>query len=86
MAKKLSAALGKAKLAVIFGELAENPPQVLAKTAAKKGQAATDKQRIAIALSKARDGGVNVKKKPKSPKPGGFSKTGGVTKRKDAKQ
>lgn len=42
-------------LAAIFGELKDNPPSILAKTARKKGKAAADKQRVAIAMSKMRE-------------------------------
>lgn len=37
-------------------ELKENPPRVLAKTRAKKGKKAANKQRVAIMFSKARRG------------------------------
>jgi hypothetical protein len=35
-------------------ELKQNPPKILAKTRAKKGEAAANKQRVAILMSKAR--------------------------------
>ena len=40
-----------------FSEEKKNPPAILAQTRAKKGAAAANKQRIAIAFSKARAGG-----------------------------
>lgn len=36
-----------------FKEMKKNPPAILAKTKAKKGKKAAQKQKIAIALSKA---------------------------------
>ena len=41
------------KLAAAFHELKANPPAVLAKTAKKSGSAQANRQRIAIAFSKA---------------------------------
>jgi len=43
-----------------FHEVKENPPAILAKTAKKSGAAQANRQRIAIALSKA---GLSKKKK-----------------------
>ena len=43
----------KMSKAAAFKEVHDNPPRVLAKTARKKGKAQAEKQRIAIALSKA---------------------------------
>ena len=43
-------------------ELKQNPPKVLAKTAAKKGAAQAQKQKTAILLSKARKAGAKIKK------------------------
>lgn len=37
-----------------FDELEKNPPRILAKTRKKSGKKAADKQRVAIALAKAR--------------------------------
>jgi len=48
------------KVAAAFHEVKENPPAVLAKTAKKSGAARADKQRIAIALSKARAAGAKI--------------------------
>lgn len=62
MAKKLGKAAKKAKLSAIFGEMQDNPPAILAKTAAKKGAAQANKQRVAIAMSKA---GMSKKKNSK---------------------
>ena len=44
-------------------ELKHNPPKILAKTRAKSGKAAADKQRKAILLSKARKRGARIKRK-----------------------
>lgn len=51
----------KRKLSAIFGELKANPPAVIAKTAARKGNAAANRQRITIALFKARKGANDAK-------------------------
>lgn len=40
-------------LKAAFSELKKNPPRILAKTKKKKGKRAANKQRIAIAFSKA---------------------------------
>ena len=48
------------KVKAAFNELKKNPPAVLKKTAKKKGSAAANKQRIAIALSKTRAKGAKV--------------------------
>lgn len=45
-----------ATLESVGRELKDNPPRILAKTRAKKGKKAADKQRVAILLSKARRG------------------------------
>jgi len=44
------------KLHEIFREMKHNPPKVLAKTRRKSGAKRANKQRIAIAMSKARRG------------------------------
>jgi hypothetical protein len=54
---------GKWKIKAAFDEIKKNPPAVLAKTAAKKGPAAANKQRVAIGLSKARRAGARIPKK-----------------------
>lgn len=41
-------------------ELKRNPPAILAKTRRKKGEAAAEKQRVAILLNKARGRGVKT--------------------------
>lgn len=51
------------KVKAAFDEIKKNPPGVLAKTAAKKGPAAANKQRVAIGLSKARRAGARIPKK-----------------------
>lgn len=52
--------MGKQKLlGAIFDELKSNPPKILAKTKAKEGAVQANKQRIAIAFSKA---GLSKKK------------------------
>ena len=43
-----------------FSEIAVNPPRVLATTAKKYGPQRAAKQRVAIALSKARKGGAKL--------------------------
>lgn len=44
-------------------ELKENPPRVLAKTSAKKGAKAANKQRVSIMFSKARQSEKRSRKK-----------------------
>lgn len=51
------------KLRDIFHELEASPPKVLAKTRRKSGAARANKQRVAIALSKARRAGIPVPRK-----------------------
>ena len=51
------------KLESAFHEVNENEPAVVAKTRKKKGAAAAQKQKVAIALSKAREAGANIPKK-----------------------
>lgn len=48
------------KVKAAFSEVKKNPPKVLAKTKKKSGTAQANKQRVAIALSKARQAGANV--------------------------
>lgn len=48
--------VGRARLRSIGQELKDNPPKVLEKTRRKKGAKAANKQRVAILLSKARQG------------------------------
>lgn len=50
----------KAKVAAAFHEVKENPPKVLAKTRRKSGAALANRQRVAIALSKARKAGASI--------------------------
>ena len=50
----------RAGLEAIGHELKEDPPAILAKTRAKKGKAAAERQRVAILMSKA---GMSRKKK-----------------------
>ena len=45
-------------LSAAFHKLKKEPPKILAKTARKKGKAAAEKQRVAIAFSKAERGDV----------------------------
>lgn len=44
----------ESKIEAAGHEIKENPPKILAKTKAKKGAGAANKQRVAIMLSKAR--------------------------------
>jgi hypothetical protein len=48
------------KIAAAFHEVHANPPAVVAQTRRKKGAAAADRQRTAIALSKARAAGASM--------------------------
>ena len=50
----------------VGGELKDNPPKILAKTAQKFGPGRAQKQRVAILLSKARKQGASI------PQPKGF--------------
>lgn len=52
-------------LASVGRELRKSPPTVLAKTAAKKGSAAAERQRVAILLEKARARGAHIPRKKK---------------------
>ena len=47
-------------LSRIESELKDNPPSILAKTRAKQGKAAAEKQREAILLNKARKAGADI--------------------------
>ena len=51
----------KGKIAEAFHEVHANEPKAVAATRRKKGSAAAEKQRVAIALSKARAAGARVK-------------------------
>jgi len=44
----------------MFDEVHSNTPRAVKRTARKKGKAAAEKQRVAIALSKARRAGANI--------------------------
>lgn len=48
------------KVHAAFTEIKKNPPKILAKTKKKKGAAQANKQRVAIALSKAKKAGASV--------------------------
>jgi hypothetical protein len=52
--RKIGGSVNKPKLSKAFKELKKNPPFVLRKTRRKKGKARANKQRVAIAYSKAR--------------------------------
>jgi len=52
----------KDKVAAAFHEVSENEPAIVAKTRKKKGPAQARKQKVAIALSKARQAGAKVPK------------------------
>ena len=53
----------KGALASAFHELKQNPPAVLAKTRKKEGASQANKQRVAIAFSKAGESGAKIPKK-----------------------
>lgn len=53
----------KAKVKAAFEEVNENEPAIVGKTRAKKGAAAAKKQKVAIALSKARAAGARIPEK-----------------------
>lgn len=53
--------MAKDKVAAAFHEVHANEPSAVAKTRKKKGSAAAEKQRVAIALSKARAAGAHIK-------------------------
>lgn len=48
------------KIKKAFSEVKKNPPSILAKTRRKYGAKRAEKQRIAIALSKARKAGAKI--------------------------
>ncbi len=56
----MASAKDRSILEDVGGELKNNPPRVLAKTARKSGAKRANKQRIAILLSKARKRGAKV--------------------------
>ena len=56
-------AKGKAKVSAAFHEVEDDEPAVVATTRRKKGAKAARKQKVAIALSKARRAGVRIPKK-----------------------
>lgn len=60
MARKSSS---QRKVKAAFREVKQNPPKQLAKTRRKKGAGAANKQRVAIALNKARAAGARIPKK-----------------------
>lgn len=49
----------------VFHEVYHNTPHQVAATMAKKGPAAASKQRVAIALDKARRAGAHIKRAPR---------------------
>jgi hypothetical protein len=55
----------KSKVESAFHEVFHNTPHQVAATMAKKGPVAAQKQRVAIALSKARRAGAHIKKAPR---------------------
>jgi hypothetical protein len=58
MAKKMSKSAKKTRAA--FREVTKKEPKVVAKTRAKKGAKAASKQKVAIALNKARAAGARI--------------------------
>jgi hypothetical protein len=52
------------RIKAAFHEVHKDTPGIVKKTTAKKGKAAGEKQRVAIALSKARAAGANVPEAP----------------------
>jgi len=57
------------KVAAAFREVHKNTPEAVKKTIAKKGKAAGESQRKAIALSKARAAGASIPEAPKNSPP-----------------
>jgi carbamoylphosphate synthase large subunit len=55
----------KAKVERAFHEVFHNAPHQVAATMAKKGPVAAQKQRVAIALDKARRSGAHIKRSPR---------------------
>jgi hypothetical protein len=60
MAKSAITPKSQQTLTRMFHELEANPPKVLAKTRKKKGAKQANRQRVAIAFSKARRAGASV--------------------------
>ena len=54
---------GRATVAAAFHEVEEDEPEVVGTTRRKKGAKAAQRQKVAIALSKARQAGVRIPKK-----------------------
>ncbi len=54
---------GRAKVEAAFHEVEEDEPEVVGTTRRKKGAKAAQRQKVAIALSKARQAGVRIPKK-----------------------
>lgn len=52
-----------------FREVTHNPPEQLAKTRKKFGPVKAEKQRVAIALSKARRAGARIRRMPRGSAP-----------------
>lgn len=52
-----------------FHEVTHNPPAQLAKTRKKFGPVRAEKQRVAIALSKARKSGARIRRMPRGSAP-----------------
>ena len=52
------------KVEQAFHEVKHNEPAVVAETREKKGEEAAEKQKVAIALSKARAAGADIPEKP----------------------
>ena len=61
--KRVGKRKGRAKVEAAFHEVMHNEPAVVGKTRRKKGKAAARKQKVAIALSKARRRGAKVPKR-----------------------
>jgi hypothetical protein len=57
------------KVEAAFSEVHKNTPKAVKKTTAKKGKAAGEKQRVAIALSKARAAGAKIPEAPHNSPP-----------------
>ena len=58
--RKLRQRRGDGRVAAAFHEVSENEPSIVGKTRAKFGVARANRQRIAIALSKARAAGATI--------------------------
>ena len=59
----------KQKIAAAFHEVAENEPAIVAQTRKKSGPAQARKQKVAIALSKARAAGAKIRTRPQGSGP-----------------